>query len=68
MSQKTDWMPGRRADQLVMCRNWIGIMTAEVRTAWGIPQDQFLELGTLFGAAQTLLQKAESSDRTAVIS
>jgi hypothetical protein len=67
MSQKTDWMPGRRADQLVMARNWIGIMTAETRTKWNIPQDQFLELGTFFGAAQTFLQKAESSERTPVI-
>jgi hypothetical protein len=26
----SDWMPGRRADQVVMCRNWIGIMTTDV--------------------------------------
>jgi hypothetical protein len=42
-------------------------MTAETRTAWGIPQAQFVELGTLFAAAQELLQKAQSSDRTPVI-
>jgi hypothetical protein len=29
----TDWMPGKRADQLAMCRNWISYMTAERRTA-----------------------------------
>jgi hypothetical protein len=50
-----------------MCRGWIGIMTTEVRTAWGIPADQFAALGTLFGAAQTLLQKAQSGDRSPVI-
>jgi hypothetical protein len=38
MSEKTDWMPGRRTDQLAMFRNWTVVMTAEVRTAWGIPQ------------------------------
>ncbi|MDR2094542.1 MAG: hypothetical protein LBP76_03370 [Treponema sp.] len=63
----SDWMPGRRADQIVMCRNWIDIMTPEVQTAWGIPAPEFTELGTLFGSAQGLLQKAQSSDRTPVI-
>jgi hypothetical protein len=43
-------------------------MTADIRTAWGIPTAEFTELGTLFGAAQTLLQKAEDADeRTRVI-
>jgi hypothetical protein len=63
----SDWMPGRRPDQIVMCRNWIGIMTTEVRTAWGIPAAEFTELGTLFGTAQVLLQKAQSGERTPVI-
>jgi hypothetical protein len=68
MSQTRDWLPGSRADQLVMCKNWISIMSpAEVRTAWGIPTDKFTELGNRFAAAQTLLQKAQSSDRTPVI-
>jgi hypothetical protein len=61
----TDWLPGKRADQLAMCRNWLGYMTAEKRTSWGIPQDQFTELQTLFGAAATLLQKAQDeAERT----
>jgi hypothetical protein len=64
----TDWLPGRRADKIVMIRNWITIMSpAEVRTAWGIPAAQFTELGNLFATAQALLQKAESGDRTPVI-
>jgi hypothetical protein len=50
-----------------MCRNWTVIMTADVRTAWGIPQTQYNELVTLFDNARTLLQKAQSSDRTPVI-
>jgi hypothetical protein len=63
-----DWWPKRRADKIVMCRNWISIMSpAEVRTAWGIPAAQFTELGNCFSTAQALLQKAGSSDRTPVI-
>jgi hypothetical protein len=67
MSYNTDWYPGRRADQIVLCRNWISVMTAEVRTRRGIPQDQFTALNTLFTAAETLREKAQSSDRTPVI-
>jgi hypothetical protein len=50
-----------------MCRNWIGVMTAEIRTAWNIPAGEFTELGLLFAAAQELLQKAKGGGRTAVI-
>jgi hypothetical protein len=51
-----------------MCLNWINYMTTERRTAWGIPAADFTELGTLYGAAQALLQKAEDADeRTHVI-
>ncbi|MDR2185199.1 MAG: hypothetical protein LBO80_05960 [Treponema sp.] len=67
MRQKTDWMPGRRTDQLAVCRNWSVILTAETRTAWGIPQAQYNELLDILDTAQDLLQKAESSERTPVI-
>jgi hypothetical protein len=51
-----------------MCRKWISYMTAERRTAWGIPQDQFTELQGLCDAADTLLQKAaDEAERTHVI-
>jgi hypothetical protein len=43
-------------------------MTTERRTAWGIPVAEFTELGTLFGAAQALLQKSQDeAERTHVI-
>jgi hypothetical protein len=43
-------------------------MTTERRTAWGVPVAEFTELGTLFGAAQTLLQKSQDeAERTHVI-
>jgi hypothetical protein len=64
---KTDWLPGKRADRLVMCRNWLNIMTPKIRTAWGIPQARYTELETLHGNAEALLAKAESGERTAVI-
>jgi hypothetical protein len=51
-----------------MCRNWLNYMTAERRAAWGVPQERFTELQTLFGAAETLLQKAlDEAERTHVI-
>jgi hypothetical protein len=67
MSKTTDWMPGRRADQLVMTHNWLTIMTPEVRTAWGIPPEQYTKLETLYENADALLAKAQSSERTPVI-
>jgi hypothetical protein len=68
MAHNQDWYPSSRTDQLNMVRNWINIMSpAEVRTAWGIPAAEFQELGTLFAAAQALLQKAQSNERTPVI-
>jgi hypothetical protein len=63
----TDWLPGPRTEQIIMCRNWIGVMDSATRTAWGIPADQFQDLGLLFAAAQELLQKAKSGERTPVI-
>jgi hypothetical protein len=63
-----DWMPTSRAEILNMCRIWIAYMTSERRTAWGVPAADFTELGTLFGAAQALLQKSQDeAERTHVI-
>jgi hypothetical protein len=51
-----------------MCRNWISVMDSSTRTRWGIPADQFAELETLFGAAETMLQKTANQDeRTRVV-
>jgi hypothetical protein len=50
-----------------MCRNWLAVMTPEVRTAWGIPQTRYTELETLHGNAEALLAKTESAERTPVI-
>ncbi|MDR1930476.1 MAG: hypothetical protein LBQ44_07595 [Treponema sp.] len=33
MPHYAEWLPSTRTGQLEMCRNWIGILTAEQRTA-----------------------------------
>jgi hypothetical protein len=64
----SDWLPNPRTEQLAMARNWIAKLTAEKRTAWGIPQDEFIELGTLFAAAQEALTRAQDdAQRTPVV-
>jgi hypothetical protein len=51
-----------------MCDNWIIYMTSARRTAWGVPQDQFTALSTLFDTAKELLRQAMDEDeRTRVI-
>jgi hypothetical protein len=67
MAYNTDWLPASRTDQLTMCLNWTVILTADVRTAWGIPQTQYNELLALYDAAKALLQQAQSNNRTPVI-
>jgi hypothetical protein len=68
MAHFEDWLSGTRTGILNMCREWIGYLTPERRTAWGILAEYFIELGTLFGTAQALLQKAmNDSERTHVV-
>jgi hypothetical protein len=67
MSTTRDWLPADRQGQLDFCHNWISVMDAATRTAWGIPTDNFTVLGTAYSAAKVLLEKATSSERTAVI-
>jgi hypothetical protein len=64
----SDWYPFARIEQLVMIRNWIDVMDAETRAAWGIPEGKFTELCTRFASSQALLQKVMSEeDRTPVV-
>jgi hypothetical protein len=68
MPKSSDWAPSSRDGQITMCQNWINYMTSERRTAWGIPAAQFTELGLLFDAARTVLQKAkDDTQRTPVV-
>jgi hypothetical protein len=69
MAHFEDWLPGRRGGKIVMCRNWLAVMTPETREAWGIPEGRFGELAARFAAAAALLEQAEDRDRrTRVVS
>jgi hypothetical protein len=69
MSTTGDWLPASRSGKLAMCRAWIAYITAELRTLWGIPAEQWTELGALFAAAEGWLQKAQDvAERTHVTS
>ncbi|MDR1399685.1 MAG: hypothetical protein LBJ41_07175 [Treponema sp.] len=64
----SDWIPKPRAEVLAMCRKWLLYIVQTLRTAWGIPEAEFTELGDLFTTAETCLQKAQDeSERTHVI-
>jgi hypothetical protein len=67
MAYNHDWFPASRTEQLFMCLVWINVMNAETRTRWGIPADHFQTLGTLYAAAQAILQKAQTGDRSPII-
>ncbi|MDR2808256.1 MAG: hypothetical protein LBB43_04515 [Spirochaetaceae bacterium] len=63
-----DWMPGPRTEILAMCRKWLSYLTAALLAAWGITQDQFTELQTLFTNAEAMFLKAsDAAERTHVI-
>ena len=55
-----NWLPGTRAGQIVMCRNWIAILGAKA-AAWGIPAAAVLSLETACGAAQAALDTPDES-------
>jgi hypothetical protein len=66
--KRTDWMPGKRAEVLAMCRNWLAYLTPERRAAWGIPEAVFGGLADFFAAAGTWLERwADAGKRTRVV-
>jgi hypothetical protein len=67
MATGKSWLAADRQGQLAMCQNWIKVMDAATRAAWGIPTDNFTVLGTVYSAAKVLFEKATSSERTATI-
>jgi hypothetical protein len=66
MTQKTDWLPSKREEQITMSKNWQTILTTKA-TAWSIPTADVTALKTLTTAAETALALAQSSSRTVVI-
>ena len=78
MANNRDWLPGSRQGQLDMARTWISVFTEEIPgpqgtpvkkyIAWGVPQDAFMQLGTVFATAQADLALAVKEEtRTAVV-
>jgi hypothetical protein len=52
-----------------MCRAWIAYITAELRTLWGIPAEEWTALQSLFTAAEGWLEKTQDvAERTHVTS
>ena len=65
MANYPSWLPGPRTEIIEMCRSWNEYLTADRRTAWGIPQAQYNELLALFDTAQAALRKAmDKAERT----
>jgi hypothetical protein len=61
-----DWLPSPRSEQLAMAKNWSGILTAKA-ASWNVPTAELAQLDSLSATAETILNKAQSSERTSVI-
>jgi hypothetical protein len=66
MANNSDWLPGRRENQLAMAKNW-GTVLGTQATAWNVPATEVTELASLTTAADTALTAAQSSERTPVV-
>ena len=59
----TDWMPGRRQDQLAMAKNWASLFAVK-GTAWEIDSGEILILNGKITKADEALTISQSSERT----
>jgi hypothetical protein len=67
MAVKTDWLPGKRTDQLAMAKNWSAILTAK-GTQWQITRAMAAERNAVttarcneaFGGLTKLMRKIKS--------
>jgi hypothetical protein len=59
----TDWYPNSRDEQLHMVKTWNTVFTTSGQT-WGIPQDHITQLVNGAQAAETILDKVKSGERT----
>jgi hypothetical protein len=66
MPYESNWLPGRREQQLAMAKNWVAVLATKA-TTWNVPPAEVTELTTLTTAADTALTQAMSSNRTPVI-
>jgi hypothetical protein len=67
MTQRTDWLPGKREEQIALSKNWQTILVTAKTTAWNIPATEVTALKTLTSTAETALELSQSSARTVVI-
>jgi hypothetical protein len=66
MAYNPDWMPGKRAEILVMAKEWYKVIYKNTKN-WNIPENVETELEGLTEKAQDALNDAMSADRTEVI-
>ena len=66
MQSNSDWLPGRRSEQLAMAKSWHYNLKVKGRQ-WDIPEEEIFKLGELTEEASEALARALSTDRTAII-
>jgi len=59
---RTDWMPGKRNDILVMAMTWIETLN-ETRERWNVPAEELAELTALYNAAAAAYDRNNSETR-----
>jgi hypothetical protein len=68
MANNSDWLPGKREQQLAMASNWIiVILNHGPSNPWNIPPAELTALQDMEKNARIILAKAQSSARTPVI-
>ena len=65
-TMSTDWLPGKRIEQLAMAKTWISVLR-EKGEAWQVTHPEQDELSALANTADELLAQAMAADRNAVI-
>jgi hypothetical protein len=64
MAHRQDWYPNSRDEQLHMVKTWNSVFAVK-GPEWGIPSAHITQLVNDAGAADTILQKVKSGERTA---
>jgi hypothetical protein len=61
-----DWLPSSRVEQLGMAKNWSSVLISNAGT-WNVPAAELAKLDSLTAEARDVLSKAQSTERTKVI-
>ncbi|MDR1174609.1 MAG: hypothetical protein LBK83_03960 [Treponema sp.] len=67
MSYSEHWLPGKRAEQVAMAKDWVTVLKSPEAASWNVPAAQVTELEALTTAAEVILAAAEGRERTMVI-